>query len=76
MIFRLRLPGAIFRKARDRAGDEATLHDRLVGYVTQYAAGDTAQQRAGRLVSERMTPTERSDRARHAAMARHHPTGK
>lgn len=73
MNFRLRLPGAIYRQARDRAGDDATLHDRLVAYVTAYATGHTAQQQGGSASAARLTPEARRERARRAAWARHHP---
>lgn len=70
MDFRLRLPGAIYRQARDKAGDDASLAALLVRYVTQYATGTTAQQRGGVVASAKLTTEERRARASAAATAR------
>lgn len=70
MTYRLRLPGAVYRAARDRAGDDTALHDILLRYVTAYASGQTAQQRAGSTTASRATPEQRSARARAAVTAR------
>lgn len=70
MDFRLRLPGAVYRQARDKAGDEASLAALLVAYLTAYAEGRTAQQRGGVASAARLTPEKRSARGRQAVAVR------
>lgn len=74
MIYRLRLPSALYRLAVARAGSPDALADLVRRYLTQYAAGDTAQQRGGTARAARLSPEQRSAIARRAALARHHPT--
>lgn len=47
---RLALPGltrALYRQARDKAGDDRALQDLVVGYLTQYATGHAAEPLTG-----------------------------
>lgn len=70
MDFRVRLPGAVYRQARDRAGDDTALEQLIVAHVTAYAAGQTAQQRGGQARAQQMSRAERSASAKAAAIAR------
>lgn len=70
MDFRLRISGAVYRRALDRAGSPQALSDILTRYLSQYAEGQTAQQAGGRATWEGVSVEERSARLRHAANAR------
>ena len=79
MDWRLRLPGALYRQARDKAGSDAQLATAVRDWLEDYATGqgqlleDAAQQlgaSGGRASAEARTPEERSAKARAAAKAR------
>ena len=70
MDWRLRLPGALYRRARDLAGSDAALADRVRHYLTQYVDGTTPQALGGRASAARLSEDERREKARAAARAR------
>lgn len=75
MDWRLRLPGALYRQARDRAGSDAALADRvrewLTGYVTgQPTAGQQLAAQGGHARAASLTTEQRRESARRAARAR------
>jgi hypothetical protein len=71
MDFRIRLPGNVYRYAKERAGGTDVLLRRKIEEWTQnYAHGQTAQQRGGRVSADRMTPEQRSDKMRTAVNVR------
>lgn len=70
MDFRVRLPGAIYRQASEKAGDDASLARLVVAYVTAYATGTTPQQLGAAASNAGMTPEQRTERAKRAAAAR------
>lgn len=70
MDLRIRLPGAIARLARDKAGDEKALTALIVAYVTAYATGQTSQAAGGRARADSLTPARRREIAVVASRAR------
>ena len=72
MDWRLRLPGALYRMAVDRAGSDADLARIVRDYLGRYVDGTTAQQAGGRARAERLSPERRAEIARAAAQARWH----
>lgn len=74
MDWRLRLPGALYRRARDQAGSDRQLAALARIWLEGYVAGQSpAQQlgaRGGRASAEALTPTERRAKTQHAAQAR------
>lgn len=71
MDWRLRLPGALYRLALDKAGSPAALAALVVGWLTRYVDGSEPHRRAARARADSLTPERRSAIARQAAMARH-----
>jgi len=63
MNWRIRLPGAVYRKAVDRAGSDASLADIARQWVSDYAdEKPSAQQLGGRASQAALTPEQRSVR--------------
>lgn len=71
MDWRVRVPGAVYRLAVEKAGSDKALAEMVAGWIGQWASGQTAQQLGGRARAARMTPEERSAAARRAGYARH-----
>ncbi len=76
MDWRLRLPGALYRQAVDRAGSDRELSAVVRQWITDYVEGRSASQalasRGGVARRDRMTPEQRADAASRAAQARWH----
>ena len=68
MTWRLRLPGALYRRAVERAGSDADLARLVAAYLTRYAEGQHAD--AARARSASLTPERRSEIARAAVATR------
>ena len=70
MDWRVRLPGAIYRQAVDRAGSDADLARLVVAYLTTYVDGTSAQSLGGRARAAALSDEERRAHARRMAAAR------
>ncbi len=74
MIWRTRLPGALYRRAIARAGSDRQLADAVRAWLDTYVSGQTAAQQlaaSGGLASaQALSPEARQARARAAALAR------
>lgn len=67
---RIRFPGAVWRLAAGKAGDDRALDAKIVAYVTQYATGTSGQAMGGRASMAGLTDEERREKAQRAARAR------
>ena len=74
MRWRLEISGALYRHARDKAGDDHALAVLVRTYLTQYVEGTSAQALGGHARAAQMTSEARSASARHAALSRHRRT--
>lgn len=70
MRWRVELPGAIYRQAREKAGDDKALTALVVQWLTTYASGDSIQAQGGRAAAAAMSQTARTARARAGGRAR------
>jgi len=71
MNFRIRLPGSVYRFAKERAGGtDVQLAQKIVEYVTNYAHGTTAQQKGGRATTDAMTQEQLRARSQKGVAAR------
>lgn len=75
MTWRVRLPSALYRRARTKAGDDDRILTALVvACLTDYVDGRTAAQTlaasGGHARAAALPPDVRRDQARHAALAR------
>lgn len=70
MNWRLRLNGALYRKAMDKAGDDKSLAELVTKWLTAYVEGTSPQAKGGKATAAAMTDEERTARASHAAKAR------
>lgn len=70
MDWRLRLPGALYRRACEKAGSDADLARLVSQWLTTYVDGTSPQALGGRSTAARRTPEERSASARAAVQAR------
>lgn len=70
MDLRVRMPGAVYRMARDKAGDDKALLAQIVRFVTDYATGATMQAKGGRARAKALSSDERSAIARAGGLAR------
>jgi len=64
------LPGAVYRRAVDRAGSPADLAALVTRWVTDYAAESSPQASGGRARAATMSPEQRQAHARRMAEAR------
>lgn len=69
MDWRLRVPGALYRRAVDRAGSDGELARRVRDYLTRYVADTLPHQIAARARANRLSPERRSEIARIAQRA-------
>jgi hypothetical protein len=72
MDWRLRIPSVLYRLARDRAGSDKELAERVRAWLERYASGDDQQRAAqgGHARAAKLSPDERRESARRAAAAR------
>jgi hypothetical protein len=70
MDWRLRLPGALYRRAAAKAGGPMPLAALVLGWLTRYVDGSEPHRRAAQIRAERLSPARRSDIARMGAQAR------
>lgn len=69
MDWRLRLPGALYRRAAEKAGSDADLARLVQSWLERYL--DPPQAAGGVARCASLTPERRSEIARAAALARH-----
>ena len=74
MNWRIRLPGALYRLARDKAGSDAALADLVTRYLDAWVSGTTAQALGGKARAESITPERRTEIARAGGLARQRKT--
>ena len=74
MRWRVEVPGALYRQARDRAGSDAQLADWVRAALAAYVAGQSPRQQlaaeAGRASAAKLSPDARRAKAQRAAHAR------
>lgn len=71
MDWRLRIPGALYRRAAEKAGGQMPLATLVVQWLTDYVDPPlTLQQRAGQARQASMSTEERSEAGRAAARRR------
>lgn len=70
MDWRIRLPGALVRRATAKAGSDADLAALVRCWLETYVDGTSPQALGGRATAARRTPEERSASARAAVLAR------
>lgn len=74
MNWRVRLPGALYRLALEKAGDDGALAELVTRWLDAYVRGQSEAQangaRGGKVAAERMTPEERRARGQKAVETR------
>jgi hypothetical protein len=71
MNIRITVPGNVYRYAKMRAGGtDHLLRRRIEEFVTNYANGNTAQQRGGKATAANLTADELSEKMRGVVTAR------